>query len=303
MRKTKRWKLEDCYYGGGTKFDRNFVKNYEGTHMPIHRFRDRRNWRGTYAWVPNKYTEGLLQKYLNKPLKALEEAFNRRAKDIKNHCSFKEAYSTIIYGINQEHYWKTSKYYEYIIVDGLVVRNPEYKSYKYHKPSKLKPYQYAYNSKHIINPGAIRSYPIGGLCFTANSHMKDLRPIYLGKLYVLFNDGGHLVDVYHYCKDFPEWRLEKDPALRSKKENFYKEWVNVNIGIRRLDWFKEEPNPRYKDLQNIIKRYEYSESTIEPAKKELKHTRPTVINNYGLGGYLNPVCKRKDLEKIPTWQE
>ena len=27
MRKTKRWKLEDCYHGGGTKFDRNFVKN------------------------------------------------------------------------------------------------------------------------------------------------------------------------------------------------------------------------------------------------------------------------------------
>ena len=49
MRKTKRWKLAGCYHGGGTKFDRNFVKNFEGTHMPIHRFRDRRNWRGTYA--------------------------------------------------------------------------------------------------------------------------------------------------------------------------------------------------------------------------------------------------------------
>ena len=82
MRKTKRWKLEDCYHGGGTKFDRNFVKNFEGTHMPIHRFRDRRNWRGTYAWVPSKYTEGLLQKYLNKLKRNIMYTFTITTKKI-----------------------------------------------------------------------------------------------------------------------------------------------------------------------------------------------------------------------------
>ena len=134
---------------------------------------------------------------------------------------FRKAYSTIIYGINQVRYWKASKYYEYIIANGLVVKNPEYESHKYRNSYKLNTYQRTYNSKHIINPGAIRSKPIkSDLEFTANSYMKDLRPIYLGKLYVLLNNSLHLVDVYHYYKNFPEWRLEKDPALRIKKENF-----------------------------------------------------------------------------------
>ena len=301
MRKTKRWKLEGCYHGGGTKFDRNFVKNFEGTHIPIHRFRDRRNWRGTYAWVPSKYTEGLLQKYLNKPIRDLEEAFNRRAKDIKNHCSFRKAYSTIIYGISQIHYWKASKYYKYIIVDDLVVRNPEYESHKYRNSYKFNTYQRTYNSKHIINPGAIRSKPIkSDWEFTANSYMKDLRPIYLGKLYVLLSNSLHLVDVYHYYKNFPEWRLEKDPALRIKKENFNKEWINADIGLNNLDWFIEEPNPNYEKLLNFIKFSNNSDITVDAARLALKYTCPTIMQNYGLGKFLNPVCKRKDIEKIST---
>ena len=301
MRKTKRWKLEDCYYGGSIKFDRNFVKNFEGTHMPIHRFRDRRNWRDPYTWVPSKYTEGLLHKYLNKPIKALEEAFNRRAKDIKNHCSFKKAYSHIIFGINSQYHWEEPKFFKYKVIDGILVKNPEYKNYSLYK---LKSHQYTYNYKHIINPGAIRSKPIGTYYgFAANSYMKDLRPIYLGKLYILFNNNLHLIDVYHYYRDFPEWRLEKDFALRIKKENFNKEWIKVDIGLNSLDWFIEEPNPSYKNLLDFIKSNNNSDITVAAVKRILKYTCPTIMQNYGLGKFLNPVCKRKDIEKISTWQE
>lgn len=117
MKKTKRWKLEGCYYGSGTKFDRNFIKNYEGTHLPIHRFRDRRNWKGSHAWIPHKYLEGLIQKYINQPIEALEEAYNNKAKDVKNHYPFKKAYSCLIYQFRiYSHY----KYCNYEIVNGIL---------------------------------------------------------------------------------------------------------------------------------------------------------------------------------------
>ena len=130
--------------------------------------------------------------------------------------------------------------------------------------------------------------------------MKDLRPIYLGKLYVLFSNGLCLVDVYHYYKNFPEWRLEKDPALCIKKENFNKEWISVDIGLNNLDWFIEEPNPNYEKLLNFIKFSNNSDITVDAARQTLKYTCPTIMQNYGLGKFLNPVCKRKDIEKIST---
>lgn len=294
MKKTKRWKLEDCYYGGGTKFDRNYIKNFEGTHIPMHRFRDRRNWKSSHTPIHCKYLEGLIQKYVNKPIEALEQAFNSRTKNVKNHYTFKESFDHLIYEY-ATHWNRHAWAYKYRIVDGILVRNPEYKSYKRFKPKGLKPYQNIYNIKHIKNPGIVRDYPIKG---GFNVGMRDRKPIYLGKLYVEFNDGGHLVDVFHYYKKFPEWIMKKDASLQRKKAIFDAEWCNVNIGIKRLDAFVEESNPRFYYLQKIIQNPDSSEEEISNAKKELKWSKPTVIRNYGLGQFLSPVCKRKDIEKI-----
>lgn len=92
--------------------------------------------------------------------------------------------------------------------------------------------------------------------------------------------------------------MEKDPALCIKKENFNKEWISVDIGLNNLDWFIEEPNPNYKKLLNFIKFSNNSDITVDAARRVLKYTCPTIMQNYGLGKFLNPVCKRKDIEKI-----
>lgn len=294
MKKTKRWKLEDCYYGGGTKFDRNFVNNYEGSRLQMHRVRDRRNRRSSHAWIRTKYTEGLLKKYINQPIENLEKAFNARVKNIKNPCSFKSAYSTLIYDYHSRWYRRVSSF-EYRIIDGILKINPEYKRYK--SPYAIfKPYQLEYNKKHIINPGEVRCAPLDRYS-NPNSGLKDLKPIYLGKLYVLVENEIHFVDVYHYYKHFYDYQL-RDPRIASKKAYYEHEWIQVKTGIHSLDYYKEERNPRYEQLIRYLNNPNITDEECTRIHRELKWTRQIITNNYGLGPLLCTVCKRSDLEKI-----
>lgn len=292
MRKTKRWKLENAYYGSGDKFDRNYIKNYEGSHLPFHRMRERRNWRYPQTWIPNKYTLGLINKYIGKPIEALEEAYQARVKNVKNPESFKEAYQWIIYDFCDTRAFRRAGHYKYILVDGIITKNPDYIKRKPYKRFTAK--HLAYNEKHIINPGKVRRKPIDTYS-KASSNMITKQPIYLGKLYVSFADGPHLMDVYHYAPEFDKWRVMTDRKLAEKKQRFEETWIPVKIGIHSLNCYVEEPNPKipyYKDraTNTMLARW-----VREEAREMLKILPETVINNYGIGSFLNPVIKRKDV--------
>ena len=237
MRKKKRYELDNLYYGKA-KFDRCFLKDFEGNHVSMHYVRYRRNYRSNLVWLHFKYTEGLLKKYLNKPVEKLKECYYRKVKHLENCLSFERNFRYLLY----------SDYSKYTIIDGIISKNPNYRTYK---RIDLTDEQVKYNYTHIINPGKVREVPIDDLSRYGTGLINN-KPIYLGKLFCKVNKRIIFADVYHFYPHF----LSSCHVNKKKLAVYSNNWIPVDTKVKSLDFIIDGENYGLGSLMYTVCKYE-----------------------------------------------
>ena len=89
MRNRKKWKfIRKNRENNISKFDRQTINRYPGKRLPMRRRSlnpIRNTWFYKYnVWIPSKYIEGLLTKYIGKPYSEFKRKYDERTQSIRD---------------------------------------------------------------------------------------------------------------------------------------------------------------------------------------------------------------------------
>ena len=295
MRNRKKWKFirkngEDNI----SKFDRQTINRYPGKRLPIRR-RSLNSNRNTWfykhnAWIPSKYIEGLLTKYIGKPYSEFKRKYDERTQSIRDK------------GVNTDK--ELSTYFNprcnpdfYVDNDGFIQvarKNSFWDNYKKYS-------EYNKDNLKISNPGKVRSIPLEKWYLNSfNNYIQ--KPIYIGTGFIYYKYNTYKVPIYITDSKVAANSLYKGnfwmPHWKREVEKFGKEWIAIeNIpGIPNiLHHYVKELNPEVNKYNKAI-----SESNdvdrINNYKLILSTLSKEVVNDYGVGQILF-LIKKKDINE------
>ena len=295
MKKIKKWKIRG--EGGDSifrKFDRHTINYYGGKRLSIRR-RSLNHVKNPWfykssTWIPSKYINGLIIKYLGKPYSSFKRKYDERTKEFKKS------------GLNTT---KELKYYfgedeDFVVDDNGLIQLSGKDSYRKHynkiaeynkvnlKLPNLGKVRSAPRGKEYYYPvndfkGYIKGFPSIGIGYIIHEHNIYKIPIYVTDSMLAFNDRN-------------KFRLWYKPTIK-KVEEFEKEWELPYVpGIPECISYKvKEPNSEIAKYNKAIEECEEKEK-INNYKLILSSLPKEVVNDYGVGRVIFLV-KRKDLNE------